>query len=68
MLIGSIGVAVPVVVYFALGERAGPVLDGLKTWMGRNNAMIMAVLLLLIGAKLVGDAAASAPSQRSSRG
>jgi hypothetical protein len=26
--------------------------------MGRNNATIMAVLLLLIGAKLVGDAIA----------
>ena len=58
VLIGSIGVALPVVVFFALGERAGPVLDGLKTWMGRNNATIMAVLLLLIGAKLVGDAIA----------
>jgi threonine/homoserine/homoserine lactone efflux protein len=58
VLIGSIGVAAPVVVYFALGDRAGPVLDGLKTWMGRNNATIMAVLLLLIGAKLVGDAIA----------
>ena len=40
-------------------RRAGrTVLDGLKTWMGRNNAVIMAVLLLVIGAKLVGDAIA----------
>ena len=39
-----------------LGERAGPILDGLKTWMARNNAVIMAVLCLVIGAKLVGDA------------
>ncbi len=37
VLIGTIGVAAPVVVYFALGERAAPVLDGLKTWMARNN-------------------------------
>src|SRR4051812_2766435 len=50
VLVGSIGVAAPVVVYFALGSRAGPVLDGLKTWMGRNNGTIMAVLLLVIGA------------------
>jgi hypothetical protein len=55
-LIGTIGVAAPLVVYFALGDRAGPILDGLKAWMGRNNAVIMTVLLLVIGAKLIGDA------------
>jgi hypothetical protein len=49
-------VAAPVVIYFALGDRAGPILDGLKARMGRNNAVIMAVLCLVIGAKLVGDA------------
>lgn len=57
-LIGTIGVAAPVVIYFALGERAGPVLDRLKTWLAQNNGVIMAVLLLIIGAKLVGDAIA----------
>jgi hypothetical protein len=55
-LIGTVGVATPVVIYFALGERAGSLLDGLKRWMSRNNAVIMAVLLLVIGAKLVGEA------------
>jgi Na+/melibiose symporter-like transporter len=55
-LIGTVGVAIPVVVYFAMGDRAGPLLQGMKQWMGRNNAVIMAVLLLVIGAKLVGDA------------
>jgi hypothetical protein len=54
--IGTVGVAVPVVIYFALGERAGPVLERLKSWMTQNNAVIMAVLLLIIGVKLVGDA------------
>jgi hypothetical protein len=29
-----------------------------KTWMGHNNTVIMAVLLLLIGVKLIGDAIA----------
>ena len=57
-VIGTIGVAIPVVIYFALGERAGPILDRLKTWLAQNNGVIMAVLLLLIGAKLVGDAIA----------
>jgi threonine/homoserine/homoserine lactone efflux protein len=56
--IASIGVAAPVVMYFALGDRSREVLDSLKTWMAKNNAVIMAVLLLVIGVKLVGDAIA----------
>ena len=44
------------VVAFALGERAGPLLAGLKEWLAHNNAVIMAVILLLIGVKLIGDA------------
>jgi hypothetical protein len=54
-LIGAVGVAAPVVIYFALGERAGPLLERLRAWMAHNNAVIMAVLLLVIGAKLIGD-------------
>ena len=53
-LIGTVGVAAPVVIYFALGDRAGPILERLKGWMARHNAIIMAVLMLVIGAKLVG--------------
>jgi threonine/homoserine/homoserine lactone efflux protein len=55
-LIASIGAAVPVIMCFALGDRAAEPLDRLKTWLGRNNAVIMAVLLLVIGVKLIGDA------------
>ena len=55
-LIGTVGVAVPVVIYFALGDRAGPILQRLKSWLAQNNGVIMAVLLLIIGAKLIGDA------------
>jgi threonine/homoserine/homoserine lactone efflux protein len=54
-IIGTIGVAAPVVIYFAMGDRAGPILDSLKAWMAAHNAVIMAVLCLVIGAKLVGD-------------
>jgi threonine/homoserine/homoserine lactone efflux protein len=56
VLIGTIGVAAPVVVYFAMGDRSGPILESLRDWMARNNATIMAVLLLVIGFKLIGDA------------
>jgi threonine/homoserine/homoserine lactone efflux protein len=56
VLIASLGVAAPVVIYFALGERAGPPLERLKGWLAHNNAVIMAVLLVIIGVKLIGDA------------
>jgi threonine/homoserine/homoserine lactone efflux protein len=55
VLVGTLGPGIPVAVYFALGERASRMLDDLKVWMGRNNAAIMAVLCLVIGAKLIGD-------------
>ena len=54
--VASIGVAAPVVLYFALGERSRGLLDGMRDWMARNNAVIMAVLVLIIGMKLIGDA------------
>jgi threonine/homoserine/homoserine lactone efflux protein len=58
VLIATIGVGAPVVIYFALGDRSRELLDRLKTWMGENNAVIMTVLLLVFGVKLIGDAIA----------
>jgi threonine/homoserine/homoserine lactone efflux protein len=55
-LVASIGVGIPVVIYFALGDRSDELLARLKDWMARNNDVIMAVLLLVIGVKLIGDA------------
>jgi threonine/homoserine/homoserine lactone efflux protein len=55
ILIGTIGVGGPVVLYFALGERSRKLLDGIKSWMAANNAVIMSVITLVIGAKLLGD-------------
>jgi threonine/homoserine/homoserine lactone efflux protein len=54
-VVASLGVIAPVVVYVAMGSRAATILDGLKTWMIHNNAVIMAVLLLVIGVKMIGD-------------
>jgi threonine/homoserine/homoserine lactone efflux protein len=54
-LIASLGAAVPVFIYFALGERSAGLLGRLKTWMTRNNAVILAIILLVIGVKLIGD-------------
>ena len=56
VVIASIGVATPVVIYFAMGQRSQHILDSLKTWLARNNTVIMAVLLLIIGVKLIGNA------------
>ena len=56
ILIGSLSILAPVVIYFALGSRAAAILDELKTWMALHNAAIMAVLLLVLGVKLIGDA------------
>jgi threonine/homoserine/homoserine lactone efflux protein len=56
ILIGSLSILTPVFIYFALGTRAAVILDELKDWMAGHNAAIMTVLLLVFGAKLIGDA------------
>ena len=55
-LIGCLGVATPVAIAVVMGDRSRHLLDGLKDWMARNNTVIMAVILVLIGVKLIGDA------------
>jgi len=54
-VIGTLGVGAPVGIYLAMGERSAELLGRLKDWMGHHNAVIMAVLCLVIGVKLVGD-------------
>ena len=61
-VVGTVGVAAPVVIYFAMGKRSAALLERLKDWMGHNNAFIMAVLCLVIGVKLLGDALAGLTS------
>ena len=56
MLIGTLGPGIPVAIYFVMRERAAGILEHLRDWMARENAAIMAVLCLVIGAKLIGDA------------
>ena len=58
IFIGSLSILAPLVIYFAAGAKAKEILDGLKTWMAAHNAAIMTVLLLVLGAKLIGDAIA----------
>ena len=56
VVVATLGVALPVGIALALGERSREVLDRLKSWLSANNAVIMAVLMVVIGTKLVGDA------------
>ena len=56
VLIASLGVLALLGIYLVMGERAAPLLDGLKVWLAAHNAAIMTVLLLVLGAKLIGDA------------
>jgi threonine/homoserine/homoserine lactone efflux protein len=56
ILLGSLSILAPLGIYFAMGSRAATVLGALKNWMARHNAAIMTVLLLVLGAKLIGDA------------
>ena len=54
-LIAIVGVGTPVVVSFTMGDRSDELLGQLRKWMAHNSGVIMAVILLLIGVKLLGD-------------
>ena len=54
VVIGSLTVAGPVVFYLASERAAGP-LDAMKQFMAEHNAVIMMVVLLVLGAKLLGQ-------------
>jgi len=54
--IGSLTVAGPVLAYLLMGERAERVLGEIKQFMSDHNAVIMAVVCLVLAAKLIGNA------------
>jgi threonine/homoserine/homoserine lactone efflux protein len=54
--LGTLGVGALVAIYFGMGARATKILGALHQWMARENSTIIAVLCLIIGAKLIGDA------------
>lgn len=56
IVIATLGVGAPVAIDFLMGDRAARILGQLHGWMARENATIMAVICLIIGAKLIGDA------------
>jgi threonine/homoserine/homoserine lactone efflux protein len=56
--IASCTVALAVLYRVVAGRRAAATLDRMRGWLVANNALVMSVLLLVLGAKLVGDAIA----------
>lgn len=58
IVIATLGPAIPVGIYYALGDGSAEVLSKLRVWMVANNQAIMAVLCAVIAAKLIGDAIA----------
>ena len=53
--LGSVTVAGSVLFYLVDADRAARPLAAVKQFMSDNNAVIMMVVLLLLGAKLLGD-------------
>jgi predicted tellurium resistance membrane protein TerC len=53
-VIAASTVLVPVVGYLIAADRLRGPLDALRGWLARENAVIMAVLLLVIGVSMLG--------------
>ena len=53
-LVAASTVLIPVVGYLFAADRLGHALDALRDWLTKENAVIMAVLLLVIGISMVG--------------
>ncbi len=60
--LGSAGLVIPLAIHGLMPSRGKGVLIGLRDWMVRENATIIAVLCLVIAAKLLGDALISLTS------
>jgi threonine/homoserine/homoserine lactone efflux protein len=50
----SVTVALPVVAHLLLGDRAAAPLRRASTWLGENSTTVMAVVLVVIGALVLG--------------
>jgi hypothetical protein len=53
--VATIGVAIPIVMYFVLGDRASESLRNLEDWITASSGPIISVLCLIIGVDLIGN-------------
>ncbi|MGW8888222.1 GAP family protein [Streptomyces sp. NPDC055749] len=56
VVIASLCTMLPLAVYLFGGEKSSRVLGEWKAWMARHNAAIMTTVLVVLGAKYIGDA------------
>jgi len=56
VVVASLCATVPLGVYLLGGDKAARTLDGWKDWMAAHNSAIMTVVLVVLGAKYIGDA------------
>ena len=55
VVIASLTVAAPVILNLVLGKKAEHTLTEMKEWLIDNNATVMAVLFVVLGAKVLGE-------------
>src|SRR5579872_5510081 len=55
IMLGSVTVAAPLVIYLTMGAKATGILEGWRAWLAGNNAAIMLVLFVVFGVLLVGQ-------------
>ena len=55
VVVASLGVGIPVLWYLLSRERATATLTTWRTWLTRHNAMVMAVVFLVLGIVLAGQ-------------
>jgi hypothetical protein len=53
--VATLGVAIPIVIYFVTGDRAAETLQHLEEWLASSSAAIISVLCLIIGVDLIGS-------------
>jgi Sap, sulfolipid-1-addressing protein len=62
VLLGTVGLGIPLAIHVVMGSRGRDLLTELRDWMVHENAAIIAALSLVIAAKLLGDAIISLTS------
>jgi threonine/homoserine/homoserine lactone efflux protein len=55
VIIGSLGVVTPLVLYLTMGERAKLTLGNWREWAVQHNVAVLAVVFFILGLKLLGD-------------
>lgn len=53
-VIAALTVAIPVLFAVITPRNAAPVLEGIRTWLSSNNAAIMTVVFVVLGASVIG--------------